>query len=75
LTRALVFGITDKIQEDLLQEFSPDLKRFGHGIWRKVRYTLRRSSKGKNPLSNSPSNIDTGLMSAQPKVPATVGPA
>jgi hypothetical protein len=42
LTRALVFGVTDKIQEDLLQEFSPDLKRFGHRTWREVLGTLRR---------------------------------
>jgi hypothetical protein len=38
LTRALVFGVTDKIQDDLVQEFSPDLKRFGHKIWRKIRH-------------------------------------
>lgn len=36
LTRALVFGVTDKIQDHLLVEFGPDLKRFGHKIWRKV---------------------------------------
>jgi hypothetical protein len=42
LTRALVFGVTDKVQDDLLREFSPELKQFGHGIWRKVPYTFRR---------------------------------
>ena len=42
LARALVFGITDRIQDDLVQEFSPDLKRFGHGMWRKVLYSSRR---------------------------------
>ena len=36
LTRALVFGVTDKIQDDLMREFSPDLKRFGHKVWRKI---------------------------------------
>jgi hypothetical protein len=29
LTRTLTFGITDKIQGDLMAEFSPDLNRFG----------------------------------------------
>jgi hypothetical protein len=42
LTRALVFGVTDKIQADLLQEFSPDLKRFGHRIWGRAHYRLHR---------------------------------
>lgn len=38
LTRTLIFGITDKIQDDLLAEFSPDLKRFGRKIWRKIHH-------------------------------------
>jgi hypothetical protein len=38
LARALIFGITDKIQDDLLAEFSPDLKRFGHKTWRKIHH-------------------------------------
>jgi hypothetical protein len=38
LTDALVFGVTDKIQDDLAQEFSPDLKRFGRKAWRKIRH-------------------------------------
>jgi hypothetical protein len=36
LTRTLIFGVTDKIQDDLLAEFSPDLKRFGRKIWRRI---------------------------------------
>ena len=36
LARTLIFGITDKIQDDILAEFSPDLKRFGRKIWRKI---------------------------------------
>jgi len=36
LTRALIFGVTDKIQDDLLNEFGPDLRRFGRKIWRKI---------------------------------------
>lgn len=54
LTRALVFGVTDKIQGDLLQEFSPELKRFGHSTWRKVLYRLHRADLGplaRNPIS------------------------
>ena len=42
LTRALVFGVTDKIQDYLLREFTPELKQSGHGIWRKVPYTFPR---------------------------------
>jgi hypothetical protein len=42
LTRALVFGVTDKIQDDLLREFAPEFKQSGHGIWRKVPYTFPR---------------------------------
>lgn len=42
LTCALVFGVTDRIQADLLQEFSPDLKRFGHRIWGRAHYSLNR---------------------------------
>ena len=38
LSRALVFGVTDKIQGDLLQEFTPDLKQMGRKIWRKIRH-------------------------------------
>lgn len=38
LTRTLIFGITDKIQDDLLAEFSPDLKRVGRGIWRRIHH-------------------------------------
>jgi len=38
LTRTLVFGITDKVQDNLLDEFSPDLKRFGLKIWRKIHH-------------------------------------
>ena len=38
LARTLIFGITDKIQDDLLDEFSPDLKQFGRKIWRKVHH-------------------------------------
>jgi hypothetical protein len=38
LTGALVFGVTDQIQNDLAQEFSPDLKRFGRKVWRKIRH-------------------------------------
>jgi hypothetical protein len=37
LSRALAFGVTDKIQGDLLQEFTPDLKHMGNKIWRKIR--------------------------------------
>ena len=37
LTRALVFGVADKIQDDFVSEFSPDLKRLGHKVWRKIR--------------------------------------
>ncbi len=36
LTGALIFGVTDKIQDDLTQEFSPDLKRFGRKTWRRI---------------------------------------
>lgn len=36
LTGALIFGVTDKIQDDFAQEFSPDLKRLGHKVWRKI---------------------------------------
>jgi hypothetical protein len=36
LSRTLIFGITDKIQDDLLAEFSSDFKRFGHKIWGKI---------------------------------------
>jgi hypothetical protein len=36
LTRTVAFGITDKVQGDLLQEFSPDLKRLGRKAWRKI---------------------------------------
>jgi hypothetical protein len=45
LTRALVFGVTGRIQDDLLREFAPELKQFGHGIWWKVSYTLSRHFK------------------------------
>jgi hypothetical protein len=38
LSRVLIFGITDKVQDDLLTEFSPDLKQFGHTIWRKIHH-------------------------------------
>jgi hypothetical protein len=38
LTGALIFGVTDKIQDDFAQEFSPDLKRLGHAVWRKIRH-------------------------------------
>lgn len=38
LTRTLVFGVTDKIQDDLLAEFTPDLKQFGRKIWRKFHH-------------------------------------
>jgi len=38
LSGALIFGVTDKIQGDLLREFSPDLKRYGHKIWQKIRH-------------------------------------
>jgi len=38
LTRTLVFGITDKVQDNLLDEFSPDLKRLGIKIWRKIHH-------------------------------------
>jgi hypothetical protein len=38
LTGALIFGVTDKIQDDMTQEFSSDLKRFGHKVWRKIRH-------------------------------------
>jgi hypothetical protein len=39
LTGALVFGVTDEIQDNLIaQEFSPDLKRLGHKVWRKIRH-------------------------------------
>jgi hypothetical protein len=38
LSRTLIFGITDKIQDDLLEEFSPDLKRFGRRIWAKLHH-------------------------------------
>ena len=38
LTDALIFGITDKIQDDITQEFSPDLKCLGHKVWRKIRH-------------------------------------
>ena len=33
LADALVFNVTDKAQDNLLQEFSPDLKRFGRKLW------------------------------------------
>jgi hypothetical protein len=36
LSGALVFGVTDKIQDDFIQEFSPDLKRLGHKALRKI---------------------------------------
>ena len=38
LTRVLIFGITDKVQDDLLTEFSPDLERFGLKIWRRIHH-------------------------------------
>jgi len=39
LTGALVFGVTDEIQDNLIaQEFSPDIKRLGHKVWRKIRH-------------------------------------
>jgi hypothetical protein len=38
LTRALIFGVTDKIQDDLFQEFSPGLKRLGGKVWRKIHH-------------------------------------
>lgn len=37
LADRLVFGITDKVQDNLLQEFTPELKRFGLRLWHKVR--------------------------------------
>ena len=45
LTGALIFGVTDKIQDDLLQEFSPDLKRFGRSTRRKLHHALRQWPK------------------------------
>lgn len=37
LSRALVFNVTDMAQDNLLAEFSPDLKKLGRKAWRKVR--------------------------------------
>jgi len=45
LSRTVVFGITDKVQGDLLQEFSPDLTRIGRGIWRKIRHDHKGISR------------------------------
>ena len=36
LARTLIFGITNKIRDDILAEFSPDLKRFCRKIWKKI---------------------------------------
>jgi hypothetical protein len=33
----LVFNVTDMYQDNLLAEFSPDLKRFGRKLWHKTR--------------------------------------
>ena len=36
LAGALVFNVTDMAQDNLLQEFTPDLKRFGSRFWGKI---------------------------------------
>ena len=36
LAGALVFNVTDMAQDNLLAEFTPDLKRFGRKTWRKI---------------------------------------
>jgi hypothetical protein len=36
LAGALVFNATDMAQDNLLQEFTPDLKRFGSKFWHKI---------------------------------------
>jgi hypothetical protein len=37
LAGALIFNVTDMYQDNLLAEFTPDLKRFGRRLWHKVR--------------------------------------
>lgn len=36
LTGALILNVTDMAQDNLLKEFSPDMKRFGHKFWNKI---------------------------------------
>jgi len=38
LSRTLIFGVADKVSDDLLTEFSPDLRQFGHKVWRKIHH-------------------------------------
>lgn len=45
LSHALVFSVTDMAQDNLLIEFSPDLKRVGHKFWHKI----HPAKKTKNP--------------------------
>jgi hypothetical protein len=57
LTRTLVFGITDKIQNDLLTEFSPDLKRFGSKIWSRIHHC--RPPCGTAPVLGSGTPVNS----------------
>jgi hypothetical protein len=48
LAGALVFNVTSMAQDNLLQEFAPDLKRFGSKFGQKIR-PVNRATHHKNP--------------------------